>query len=114
MSLSEAIRFADKLTSDSKLLEAVKPRISGLASFVQVGNEHGFSFSLDDAKAMIRSKVPPHKLSDEQLDAIAGGGSNPASPNQPTIVTTVTGTVPPMFDVIATIVSVGVIATVVI
>ena len=80
MSLSEARRFADALASDSKLLDAVKPQVSGLASFVEVGNAHGFKFDLDHAKQLIRSKVPAHQLSDEQLDAIGGGANSTPDP----------------------------------
>ena len=108
MSLSEAKRFADKLGSDLELLEAVKPKIKGLASFVEVGKQHGFSFTLDDVKQLVRSRVPAHMLSDAQLDSIAGAG-NVASPNPSAIVTviTVSGTTQPTFDVLAVIVAVA-------
>jgi predicted ribosomally synthesized peptide with nif11-like leader len=75
MAIADAKRFADALSSDQKLLAAVKPKVNGLAAFVEAGKQHGYNFSLDEAKQLIRSKVPSHQLSDQQLDAIAGGDS---------------------------------------
>src|SRR6476659_8315527 len=75
MAIADAKRFADALSSDQELLAAAKPKVTGLAAFVEVGKQHGYNFNLDEAKQLIRSKVPPQQLSDQQLDAIAGGDS---------------------------------------
>jgi predicted ribosomally synthesized peptide with nif11-like leader len=81
MALSDAKRFADALASDQKLLADVKPKVNGLAAFVEAGKQHGYNFSVDDAKQLVRSKVPAHQLSDQQLDAIGGGDSVAAYSN---------------------------------
>ena len=73
MSIDEARRFERDLTSNSQLLAKIKSAVSGLASFVEAGKAHGYNFTLADAKQLVRDKVPPDQLSDEQLDAIAAG-----------------------------------------
>ena len=90
MALSDAKRFADALASDQKLLAEVKPRVNGLASFVEVGKQHGYNFNIEDAKQLVRSKVPHQQLSDQQLDAIAGGDSVAVHTNGVTVTLGVT------------------------
>jgi predicted ribosomally synthesized peptide with nif11-like leader len=65
--------FERDLTNNSQLLAKVKSVVSGLASFVEAGKEHGYNFTLADVKQLVRDKVPRNQLSDEQLDAIAAG-----------------------------------------
>lgn len=101
MSLAEAKRFADALASDSKLLAAVKPKVNGLAAFVEAGKQHGYDFSIDDAKQLIRAQVPAHRLSDEQLDAIGGGAGSSGPTGQALAVATVAGVAPGVYDVVA-------------
>jgi predicted ribosomally synthesized peptide with nif11-like leader len=72
MSISEAERFANDLAKNKELLAEVKPEATGLASIVAIGKQHGYDFSLDEAKQFIQSRSP-RELTDTQLDAIAGG-----------------------------------------
>lgn len=74
MPLSEAKRFAADLARDKELLDRVKPKISGLASFAEVGRENGYDFTVEDAKELVRGAVGPEKMSNEQLDSVAGAG----------------------------------------
>lgn len=72
MSIAEAERFVNDLAKDPKLLGEVKPRATGLAAVVALGKQHGYNFTLDEAKNYIQSRSP-RELTDKQLDAIAGG-----------------------------------------
>ncbi|BBD41367.1 hypothetical protein Amn_pc00820 (plasmid) [Aminobacter sp. Y103A] len=72
MSQAEVERFVDDLAKDDSLLEKVKPYATGLASVVAVGKNHGYNFTLDEAKSYIQSRSP-RELTDKQLDAIVGG-----------------------------------------
>ena len=72
MSIAEAERFVNDLAKDPALLAQVKPRATGLAAVVALGKQHGYNFSLDEAKNYIQSRSP-RELTDKQLDAIAGG-----------------------------------------
>ncbi|MCH4561415.1 MULTISPECIES: Nif11-like leader peptide family natural product precursor [Mesorhizobium] len=72
MSRAEVERFVDDLAKDDSLLEKVKPNATGLASVVAIGKNHGYNFTLDEAKSYIQSRSP-QELTDKQLDAIVGG-----------------------------------------
>ncbi|SHM32900.1 Nif11-like leader peptide family natural product precursor [Roseibium suaedae] len=72
MSISDAQRFADDIAKDPELRDAVKGAATGLASIVEFAKSKGYEFSIDEAKEYILSKSPKD-LTDEQLDAIAGG-----------------------------------------
>ena len=72
MSVSDAQRFADDIAKDPELREAVKGAATGLASIVEFAKSRGYDFSIDEAKEYILSRSP-QDLTDEQLDAIAGG-----------------------------------------
>jgi predicted ribosomally synthesized peptide with nif11-like leader len=72
LSTSEAERFVNDLATKPQLLAEVKPRATGLAAVVAIGKQHGYNFTLDEAKKYIQSRSP-RELTDKQLDAIAGG-----------------------------------------
>lgn len=72
MSRVEVERFVNDLATDPTLLAEVKPRATGLAAVVALGKQHGYDFTLDEAKSYIQSRSP-RELTDRQLDAIAGG-----------------------------------------
>jgi predicted ribosomally synthesized peptide with nif11-like leader len=72
MSIAEVERFVNDLAKDPQLLGKVKPQATGLAAVVALGKQHGYGFSLDEAKSYIQSRSP-RELTDKQLDAIAGG-----------------------------------------
>jgi predicted ribosomally synthesized peptide with nif11-like leader len=72
LSTAEAERFVNDLATKPQLLAEVKPRATGLAAVVAIGKQHGYDFTLDEAKKYIQSRSP-RELTDKQLDAIAGG-----------------------------------------
>ncbi len=72
MSVDEAERFANDLANDQTLLDEVKADASGLASIVTIGRKHGYNFSVDEAKEYIQTRSR-HELTDQQLEAVAGG-----------------------------------------
>ncbi|WP_457812576.1 Nif11-like leader peptide family natural product precursor [Sinorhizobium meliloti] len=51
-------RFVEDLEKDGDLLEAVKPKATGLAALVAAAKEHGYEFALDEAKTYIQSRSP--------------------------------------------------------
>nr|WP_170134870.1 Nif11-like leader peptide family natural product precursor [Acuticoccus kandeliae] len=75
MSLSEAKRFADDLVADRTMAAELKDSATGLASVVDFAKERGYDFNVDEAKDFIQSRTPK-ELTDEQLDAVAGGKSH--------------------------------------
>lgn len=72
MSVEDAERFANNLVGNSELLAQVKQHATGLASVVALAKQHGYDFTVDEAKKYIQSRSP-YELNDQQLDAIAGG-----------------------------------------
>jgi predicted ribosomally synthesized peptide with nif11-like leader len=72
MSIAEAERFVNDLASKPDLLAQVKPLSTGLAAVVALGKQHGYSFTVAEAKQYIQSRSPK-QLTDGQLDAIVGG-----------------------------------------
>ncbi|MGV8834054.1 MAG: Nif11-like leader peptide family natural product precursor [Devosia sp.] len=72
MSISDAQRFAADLAEDAELRNALKEAATGLASVVAFAKSNGYDFSVDEAKQYILSQSP-RDLTDQQLDAIAGG-----------------------------------------
>ncbi|GLR45218.1 hypothetical protein GCM10007880_57350 [Mesorhizobium amorphae] len=72
ISQAEVERFVDDMAKDNNLLETVRPNATGLAGVVSIAKNHGYSFTLDEAKSYIQSRSP-RELTDKQLDAIAGG-----------------------------------------
>jgi predicted ribosomally synthesized peptide with nif11-like leader len=74
MSIADAERFAKDLGTDKALLAEVMQNASGVASVVKVANAHGYSVTVEEAKQYIESRSPK-ELTDDQLDAVAGGKS---------------------------------------
>jgi predicted ribosomally synthesized peptide with nif11-like leader len=72
MATADVERFVNDLATDMNLLAQVKPQATGLAAVVALGKQHGYDFTLDEAKSYIQSRSP-RELTDKQLDAIAGG-----------------------------------------
>jgi predicted ribosomally synthesized peptide with nif11-like leader len=75
--------FVDKSTTDQALQEKIKSMVADAkvtdkkAGLIAIGKEAGFVFSLDDMKAYtveIKDDFNKSELSEEQLDAVAGGG----------------------------------------
>ncbi len=72
MSAADAERFVKDLATNQGLADQVKAKASGLASFVEIGRTNGYDFNAEEIKAVIRGAAR-RELSDEQLDAVAGG-----------------------------------------
>src|ERR1700743_926085 len=74
MSVEDAERFANDLVTNKDLLAKVKQEATGLGSIVAIGKEHGYDFTLEEAKTYIQSRSS-QELTNEQLNAVAGGKS---------------------------------------
>ena len=72
MSTSEVGRFVSDLRSDPDLLAEVREKSGGLGSLVDFAKGKGYDVTVDEAKAYIQTETE-RELSDEQLDAVAGG-----------------------------------------
>ena len=76
MSKSEVQRFVEHLKANPALRGNLKSgERFGAAEAVKVAGQHGYRFSLDDAKAFIqeRAQASGRELSDHQLDKVTGG-----------------------------------------
>ncbi len=89
MSIADAARFAKDLATDKEFVAKVKDKVSGLASLVELGKAHGYLFTLEEIKQFVRSAVG-RDLTDDQLDAVAGGqgAANKAGESSPVGVAT--------------------------
>jgi len=72
MSQADVDRFVADLKSNEDLRNEVTGAASGIGSVVEIAKSHGYDISVDEARDYIRSRASSD-LSDEQLDAIAGG-----------------------------------------
>ena len=72
MSQAEVDRFVADLKSNDDLRNEVTGAASGIGSVVEIAKGHGYDISVDEARSYIRDQASSD-LSDEQLDAIAGG-----------------------------------------
>ena len=72
MSQADVEKFVSDLQSDSGLLEEVRQSAGGLQSVVDLAKSKGYDVTLDEAKAYVQDQAK-QTLSDDQLDAIAGG-----------------------------------------
>lgn len=76
MSQADVERFINDLKNDPGLLEGLKSEATGVASVVDFAKSKGYDITLDEARAYI-AEQSKQELSDEQLDAIAGGKDSP-------------------------------------
>jgi predicted ribosomally synthesized peptide with nif11-like leader len=74
MSQSEVERFAKDLQANAALQEAANEH-KALAATVSFAVNKGYGFTVEEAKAHLRSqaKADGKELSDAELDAVAGG-----------------------------------------
>ena len=72
MSQKDIQRFVSDLRENQSLLDEVKSGAVGLAAVVDLARAKGYDITVDEAKAYIRDQAR-QELSDDQLDAIAGG-----------------------------------------
>ncbi|CAA0098040.1 Uncharacterised protein [BD1-7 clade bacterium] len=78
MSLEHIENFLEALKTDTTMLEEFQDTIGGLQSVVDFAASKGFSISLEDAREFLRTQADI-ELSDEQLEAIAGGKGHSSS-----------------------------------
>ncbi len=76
---SEIDRLVDDLKNNDALLEEVENLAPGMEATVAWANERGYTFSLDEMVAHIEEENA--ELSDDDLDAVAGGVANMATMN---------------------------------
>ncbi|ARO32600.1 hypothetical protein NXC12_PD00248 (plasmid) [Rhizobium etli] len=76
MPQSEVERFVDGLAKDGAFLEKLKPNATGLASVLAIAKNHGYNFTLDEAKNYIQSRSQ-RELIDKPLGATFGGKHDP-------------------------------------
>ena len=65
------------LGDDPALLKGVESGAKlGLTEAVKIGGQHGYRFSLEEAKAFVqaRARAAGRELDEAQLDKVAGGG----------------------------------------
>jgi len=72
MSQADIQRFVSDLKENQTLLDEVKSGALGLGAVVELAQAKGYDITVDEAKAYIREQAN-QDLSDEQLDAVAGG-----------------------------------------
>ncbi|MET4426109.1 Nif11-like leader peptide family natural product precursor [Bradyrhizobium sp. RT10b] len=71
MSRAEVERFVIDLSNDVSLLEKVRPSATGLGALVAIGNGHGYSFTIDEAKDHLRS-TSIQAATNKQFDGVVG------------------------------------------
>lgn len=86
MALADAERFAKDITDDEGLRDAVKAEATGLASIVEFAKSKGYDFTIDEAKEYIQSRAP-QELTDQQLEAVAGGKGGGSSTSSTVVQT---------------------------
>ncbi|XWN30184.1 MAG: Nif11-like leader peptide family RiPP precursor [Devosia sp.] len=91
MSTSEVKRFVDDLSANKKLLDEAQGKSTGIESLVSLAKERGYDFTVDEVKEYIRAESQ-HELSDEDLDAIAGGAGQGSSAKTAVMTTSVSAT----------------------
>ena len=88
MSLQSATEFTNALTSNPELAATVLQSIDGktvseaatIAS--DLGKQHGFDFTPEEAVEARNAYAAANPLSEEELDAVAGGGTDPFLANR--------------------------------
>lgn len=86
MAIADAERFAKDITDDEGLRDAVKAEATGLASIVEFAKSKGYDFTIDEAKEYIQSRAP-QELTDQQLEAVAGGKGGGSSTSSTVVQT---------------------------
>ena len=72
MSTQEIDRFVEDLKSDSDMRNALRDEAAGVGSVTEFAKGRGYDISPDEVRAYLQEKTD-RDLSDEQLDAVAGG-----------------------------------------
>ncbi len=85
MSQSEVERFVADLKENDALREELTLNASGVGSVVEFAKAKGYDITADEARSYIQSQTE-QELSDEELDAVAGGKGGGVDPNVATNV----------------------------
>lgn len=72
MSQADVDRFVSDLKSNDDLRAELSDHASGVGSVVEFAQDKGYDITVDEANAYIQSQAGSD-LSDDQLDAVAGG-----------------------------------------
>ncbi|MBS3785753.1 MAG: Nif11-like leader peptide family RiPP precursor [Gammaproteobacteria bacterium] len=72
MSQAEIDRFVNDLASNESLRETVVNNSEGVESLVAIAQDQGYDINIDEARDYIQANTQG-ELSDDQLDAVAGG-----------------------------------------
>lgn len=72
MSEENAIRFLHQIEEDPNLKDKVRS-LSNKEELVYLGQEMGYSFTAEEMKS-VGEKISSDELSDQELEAVAGGG----------------------------------------
>ena len=72
MSQADIQRFVSDLKDNQAMLDELKSGVMGLAEVVKLAQAKGYDITVDEAKAYIREQAN-QELTDDQLDAVAGG-----------------------------------------
>lgn len=91
MSQADIEKFVSDLKSNPDLLDQVRQGAGGLQSVVDLAKSKGYDVNLDEAKAYIHDQAG-QTLSDDQLDAVAGGKGHHHSTSVASIQSVVTTT----------------------
>jgi len=89
MSATDIERFVADLKGNASLLDEAKGVSGGLAAMVTFADSKGYGITVDEAKAYISDKANA-ELSDDQLDAVAGGKTHHSSVSTSTTIATST------------------------
>ena len=73
MSIESVQKFYELIQNDTTLQERVKDAINS-ASVVQIASEKGYEFTEQELERAMQEAVIEGEISDEQLEAVAGGG----------------------------------------
>lgn len=78
MSRSEVERFIADLKSNDALRDEMSLNASGIGSVVTFAKDKGYDITTDEARTYLEEQMG-RQLSDEELDAVAGGAGGPAT-----------------------------------
>jgi len=88
MSQADIERFITDIKGNEEMLGELQKGSTGLAHAVDYAKSKGYDITLDDAKSYISAQANAD-LSDDQLDAVAGGKDNQTSSSEVSVATNV-------------------------
>lgn len=79
MSKADIDRFLNDLNTNAELQAEVRQHATSVSAAVEIAHAHGYDITLAEAMDHIRAQQGTGPLSDEDLDAVAGGKGNNGS-----------------------------------